>query len=161
MPTPTDEPVTGYSSGLRAIMARDFLLTEKHQELSWRADRKGADHRILLFEHKFLTRMDKLGVPMYAHTIVRSLAEQTAKYVQGHSKAKAGQSAHNYGLAVDLVHSIKHWDLPDESWRLIGHIGKEIAAQNGIKITWGGDFKSIWDPAHWELKDWKVIANVA
>lgn len=153
------EAVTGYASGLRAIVARDFLLSEKHQEQQWRADRKGADHRILLFEHKFLLRMEKLGVPMFAHCVVRSLAEQTARFVQGNSKAKAGQSPHNYGLAVDLIHGIWAWQIADESWRVIGHIGKEIAAQNGLKLTWGGDFKNLWDPAHWELTDWKSIAG--
>nr|QJB21385.1 MAG: hypothetical protein [Microvirus sp.] len=155
----TTEPVTGHSSGLRALVARDFLLSQRHQEQHWRADRTAADHRILLFEHKFLSRMDKLGVPMFAHCIVRSMAQQTAVYVQGHSKAKAGQSPHNYGLAIDLIHGIRAWDLPKESWDVIGHIGKEVALQNGIKITWGGDFESLYDPAHWELKDWKSIAG--
>lgn len=79
----SSEVVEGLSSGLRAIMARDYLLSERYQEQQWRADRKAADPRILLFEQKFLSRMDKLGVPMFAHTVVRSLAEQTQRFVQG------------------------------------------------------------------------------
>lgn len=140
---------------LRAIQARDFLLSERYQEQQWRADRKAADPRILLFERKFIDRMESLGVPMFAHCVVRSLAEQTQRFAEGHSKAKAGQSAHNYGLAVDLIHGIHGWDMSRESWALIGHIGKEVARQNGLKLVWGGDFKSLWDPAHWELENWR------
>lgn len=78
---------------------------------------------------------------------------------QGHSKAKAGQSAHNYGLAIDLIHGIFGWDIPRESWELIGHIGKEVATQNGLKLVWGGDWKTLWDPAHWEVAGWREIAG--
>ena len=157
--TATTPPETeGLSSALRAMMDRDYLLSEKYQEQQWRADRKAADHRILLFEQKFITRMEKLGVPMFAHCIVRSLAEQTAAYVQGFTKAKAGQSPHNYGLAVDLIHGQWAWQLSKESWALIGHVGKEVAVQNGLKLVWGGDWK-FYDPAHWELADWRTIAG--
>lgn len=157
---PKTEAVKGFSSALRAIQARDFLTSERYQEQQWRAVRQGADHRILLFEEKFQNRMRRLGVPMFAHCVVRNLAEQTARYVQGHSKAKAGQSAHNYGLAVDLVHSVMAWNMPRESWLLIGHIGKEVATQNGLKLVWGGDWKTLWDPAHWELKGWREVAGL-
>nr|QJB21440.1 MAG: hypothetical protein [Microvirus sp.] len=104
--------------------------------------------------------MRKVGVPMYAHSVWRTPEEQQARYVAGHSKAKAGQSPHQYGLAVDLIHGIRGWDMPDDSWRMIGHIGKEVAAQNGVPIVWGGDFKSLYDPAHWELKGWRDLAGL-
>lgn len=155
----TTEEVAGYSAGLRAIVARDFLLGERYQEQQWRANRVGADYRILLFEHVFLARMRKLGVPMFAHCVVRSMAEQTQRFVEGHSKARAGESAHNFGFAIDLIHSLRAWDLPRESWEDIGHIGKEVAAQNGLKLVWGGDWKTLWDPAHWELQGWRDLVG--
>ena len=152
----TSEAVAGLSSGLRAIQARTFLTSEKYQEQQWRAVRDGAHPKILLFEVKLVRRMRKLGVPMFAHTIVRSNEEQTAAFVRGVSKARAGESAHNYGLAVDVIHGIHGWEIANESWRMIGHIGKEVAAQNGIRIVWGGDW-NFYDPAHWELENWKEL----
>lgn len=166
---------------LRAIYAPEFLRTERYQEQQTRADRGRAgvrvdhmrddellagwglvDGRILLFEKKFQVRMRKLGVPMFAHCVLRSHAEQIRRYAEGNSKARAGESPHEYGLAIDLIHSIEAWQLPAESWALIGHVGKEVAAQNGLKLVWGGDWKKPgstdligWDPAHWEVKDWR------
>ena len=148
------EPVKGYASGLRALVARNFLISEKHQSQHWRAFRLGADPQILLFEEKFLRRMHKLGIPMFATCIVRTLNEQTMEFVQGNTKHRAGESPHNYGCAVDFVHGIDGWHLAPESWELLGHIGKEIAAQNGIHIVWGGDMRDS-SPAHWELEDWR------
>lgn len=154
----SDAAPAGLTSALKVMRNRDFLLSGVYQKQQWQADRKGADHRILEFERHFIRRMEKLGIPMYAHCVVRSMAEQTAVYVQGNSKAKAGQSPHNYGLAVDLVHSLHHWQLDEQCWRLLGHIGKEVALQNGLKLVWGGDWK-FYDPAHWEVADWRSIAG--
>jgi hypothetical protein len=27
-----------------------------------------------------------------------------------------------------------------------------------LKIKWGGEFKSLYDPAHWELEGWENVA---
>lgn len=153
------EAVEGYSSALRVLMAPDFLKGEKYQEQQWRAVRKGADARIIIFADKLISRMAKLGVPMFAHNMVRTWDEQDALKAQGVSNASGGQSPHNFGLAVDIVHSIKAWDLTRESWDDIGHIGKEVAKQNGVPIVWGGDWSRPWDPAHWELKNWRSRAS--
>ena len=99
---------------------------------------------------------------MFAHCVMRSKAEQHRLYQQGHSKALPGLSPHQHGLAVDIVHSTLAWELPkgpgekraDKAWELIGVIGKEVAQGNGIDIVWGGDWK-FWDPAHWEIANWK------
>lgn len=163
-----DEPINGLSSGLRALVARDFLHSVKHQEQHLRANREGAHEQILLFEKKFLAKMRKLGIPMFAHSVVRTNEEQTKLFVQGVTNAKAGQSPHNYGMAIDLVHGVKAWDLQPQSWTMIHHIGIEIANQNGIKIRSGYDWdqdgdltdQRLPDPAHWELRDWKQIAGL-
>ena len=98
------------------------------------------------------------GVPMFAHCVIRNGAEQDALYVQNRSKARAGQSPHNYGMAIDIVHGRKAWELPGTSWSIIGHIGKEIAHQRGLKLEWGGDW-SFYDPAHWQLENWRSLAG--
>jgi len=157
---PNDEPVKGLASGLRVLRAPDYVKSEKYIKQQWQATRDGADERIVTFARKFVVRMENLGVPMFPHVFVRSREDQQVAFDSGVSRAKPGQSPHQYGLAVDIVHGIKAWDLSRESWALIGHIGKEIATQNGLKVVWGGDFKSIWDPAHWELADWRDIAGI-
>lgn len=121
-----------------------------------RAKRKGASPQILEFEQALIKKLASLQVPVFAHCVIRERDEQEAAYFRGNSKARFGQSPHNYGMAVDIIHSIKGWEIPNQSWEIIGHVGKEVAKAHGIKIVWGGDFKSLWDPAHWELADWKT-----
>lgn len=121
-----------------------------------RAKRKGANPQILEFEQALVKKLAALGVPVFAHCVIRERTDQELAYLRGNSKARFGQSAHNYGMAVDIIHAVKGWEIPRQSWEIIGHVGKEVAKAHGIKITWGGDFTSLWDPAHWELEDWKA-----
>lgn len=159
-PMEKTEAIKGLSSALRVLQDPEFMRSERHQQQHWRANREGAHEKIVLFENRFITRMQKVRIPMFAHNMVRTPSEQMALYVQGVTKAPGGRSPHNYGCAVDMVHGVNAWDLTREQWRLIGHIGKEVALQNGIKVTWGGDFKSLYDPAHWELSDWRELAEL-
>lgn len=103
-----------------------------------------------------IKRMAHHMVPMFAHSVVRLRDEQEAALAGGFSNAAFGQSPHNYGMAVDLIHSVAAWQIDEKAWEIIGHIGKEVAQSKGIHIVWGGDFKSLYDPAHWELRDWKA-----
>lgn len=144
-----------YAHELRGMVDRPFCFSERYSDQQGRADRTGAQFEILQFERAFVRRAFKLGVPIFAHAVYRSASEQNSAFVRGVSKAKAGQSPHNFGCAVDLVHGTKAWDLTAKQWAILGHLGKEIAAQAGIKITWGGDWK-FYDPAHWELSDWRT-----
>lgn len=86
---------------------------------------------------------------------LRTFEEQQALYDQGRNgkpgkivtNAKAGQSFHNYGLAIDLVeldgakNEIADWSFD------MGTLN-DIAAKHGI--VWGGNFKSIKDKPHFE-----------
>jgi len=122
------------------------------------ANRKGANVDILEFERALLRRFRRLSVPMYAHNMVRTKDEQKALFVRGVSKTP-DKSAHLYGCAVDIVHGTRHWEIPRKAWDLVGHLGKEVAQSLGVKITWGGDFKSIYDPAHWEITGWRDLPH--
>lgn len=137
------------------MVDRPFLANARWQEQQWRARRDGAHPKILLFEKRLIRKLEKAGLPFFAHNMVRTAAEQTELYVRNVSKARAGRSPHNFGCAVDIVHSVRAWNLTKLEWQLIGHIGKEVAALNHIKIVWGGDW-DFYDPAHWELKDWRT-----
>lgn len=148
------EAVKGLSSALRVLQDPEFLRSEKHQEQHWRANREGADARIRVFEKRFVARMAKLGVPMFCHCMVRTLAQQRAEFVQGNTKNDGSRPYPHMAWAVDIIHGTKAWDLSRESWTLLGHIGKEVAAAEGLKLVWGGDWK-FYDPAHWEVADWR------
>jgi hypothetical protein len=151
--------VTNLSTSLRVLVDRPFITTTKYHEHQQRALRRGAHPQIIEFERKFVSRMAKKhGVPMFAHNMVRTSSEQTKLYVQGFSQAQAGESPHNHGCAVDIVHSIKAWKMDERSWRMLGHIGMELADQLGIKIEWGGEW-DFYDPAHWQLADWRSLKD--
>jgi hypothetical protein len=157
---PADDTVPGlggtYAAELRGIVDHAFCFSEKYGEQQMRADRFKAQPDVLEFERKLIKRCRKLGIPLFAHCVNRSAEEQTRLYVKGVTKANAGESPHNYGCAVDLVHGTKAWGLTRKQWEVIGHLGKELAIQNGLKVTWGGDW-SFYDPAHWELTNWREI----
>jgi len=77
--------LSGLTAGLRALVARDFLDSVKYSEQQMRANRVGAHPKIVLFERMFVRKMAKLNIPMFAHNMVRTQAEQLAVFVQGHS----------------------------------------------------------------------------
>lgn len=169
----------GFNEALRGMVNREFLVSEKHVHQHRRAIREGAHPAILEFEKAFTRRMAKLGVPMHASEVYRTPGRQNDLFALGNSKAKAGQSPHQFGLAVDLIHSVKGWNLDQRQWRLIGHVGKEAARScgllepegrkasgptwdakagrwRGVYIEWGGDWE-FYDPAHWQVKGWKAV----
>lgn len=160
LPRPDVVPGLGenaYAGELRAMVDRAFCFSEKYSEQQGRAERLGAQPPILEFERKLVKHAFKLGIPLFAHCVIRGSADQNAAFRAGHSKARAGESPHNYGAAVDLIHGTKGWNLSRKQWAIVGHLGKEVAAQAGLDVTWGGDFKSLYDPAHWELTGWLAI----
>lgn len=165
-PQAADDTVPGlggdaFPAELRAMIDFPFTFSEKFVDQQGRADRQGAQLQILEFERKFVARCKKIGIPMFAHCVNRGSVEQNALKKAGFSKAGAGQSPHNFGAAVDLIHGTKGWNLTEKQWAILGHLGHEVAHSAGIRITWGGNDgpgdKFAWDPAHWELTDWRDI----
>lgn len=119
---------------------------------------KGAHQDIVAFYNRFNRELRKRGYPFYAFEFVRSHERQRKLYEKGVTKARPGKSPHNHGMAVDIVHYGRYWDLTKKEWDFIGAIGKEVARKMNLRITWGGDW-SFWDPAHWELTDWRLMKN--
>lgn len=122
-----------------------------------RESRVGVAPDMLRFSLAFQKELQRRGMPFFVHDYVRTKEEQNALHKRGISKAKWGQSPHNFGMAADIVHFGKYWDLTKLQWDVIGLIGKEVARRCNIKVTWGGDW-NFYDPAHWELADWKKRA---
>lgn len=150
------EPAT-YSEALRGLVNREYLQSQNQQQQQWRANRNGAHSQILEFERVLVGRLSKLGVPVFAHCVVRTQSEQQRLFDEGKSKdsPRDGLWPHR-AHAVDIVHSVRAWGLTKKEWAIIGHIGKETAKSIGVKVDWGGDWR-FYDPAHWQLSGWKLM----
>lgn len=158
-PFPPDVPVPeNYQQALARMRDAPYCKSQNWQAQQMRAVRRGAHPDMLEFERIFIKRLSKLGLPFYAHNMVRTAEDQDKLFADGVSKARGGKSAHNFGMAVDIVHSVKQWGLQKREWGLIGHLGKEVAKSKGIGVSWGGDWPDFYDPAHWEVTGWKPMA---
>lgn len=82
----------------------------------------------------------------------RSFDEQDKLYAQGRSipggiitNAYPGYSAHNYGLAVDVVFKNNHgWTWDSNDWEKLGRLGDKYG------LVWGGSWGSFIDKPHFE-----------
>lgn len=141
-----------------SLVDRSRVMSIAHRNQLLKVSSDGAHPDIVDFARAFLKELDARGMPFFPHCYVRSAQEQDRLFKAGVTKARAGQSPHNHGLAVDIVHDGKYWDLSGKQWAVVGMIGKEVARRRNIKIEWGGDWR-FYDPAHWQLADWKKYAG--
>lgn len=154
------DPAQAFPMAIASLRNPGFLKSVKYQQQQTRANRVGADPRILEFADKVIKRGADLGIPLFAHTIVRTYDDQLSAYVRGVTRdvPNDGLWPHRFA-AVDIVHGTLGWmDNPvvAHGWDVIGHLGKEVANSMSIKIVWGGDWK-FYDPAHFELEGWKQM----
>lgn len=115
---------------------------------------------------KWLQACAAVGLQVKVTETFRSLDQQMKDYAQGRTtpgaiitKAKPGQSAHNYGMAFDFCFVGKTLKecYPSESdprWLQAGQLGENLG------LTWGGPNgkgdKFTFDRPHFERKDWKT-----
>ena len=85
---------------------------------------------------------------------LRSYAEQDALYAQGRTapgkivtRAKAGYSNHNFGIAFDIgvFEGNKYLD-ESPKYKAVGVLGVDLG------LEWGGNWKSIVDQPHFQLR---------
>ena len=103
---------------------------------------------------EFVIRCKKAGLGVKIICGLRSYAEQAELFAKGRTQpgrrvtnAGPGQSMHNFGLAFDVGVFVDGKYLPESPQYLsAGAIGKELG------LRWGGDFKSIKDEPHFELR---------
>lgn len=117
--------------------------------------------------------LEAAGSPLRVFETVRSPARQEELYQRGRdpkaddfgrtvTRARAYQSAHQHGLAADLVGWVDGkwtWDLPDKEWRLLGTLAKREGLeqldieQPHVQLV-GFDWKKLargpYDDAEWE-----------
>ncbi len=88
------------------------------------------------------------GIDLAIVETYRTHAKQTEYKTMGrkYTRTKAGQSKHQYGLAIDVVpmiDSIPQWK-NIKLWRKIGPIGERLG------LRWGGRWHKLFDPGHFE-----------
>lgn len=145
-----------FQAAMRGLINREYLASDNYRKQQWRAVRLGAHPDLLEFERVMVRKMAKLGVPMFVPEMVRTAKRQDDLFALGNSRAKGGQSAHQYGLALDLVHSTLAWGLTPRQWELVHHVGEELVTQKGLKVeNFCAQGRNGFDPAHWQVRDWK------
>ncbi len=153
------DPAQKFPMAIEAMRNPAFLKSARYQEQQTRANRVGADPRILEFSYKLVKRGKALGIPLFPHCIVRTFDEQASAFVRGVTRDSPddGLWPHRFA-AVDIIHGTLGWFADEkhvpQAWDVIGHLGKEVANSMGIKVEWGGDWK-FYDPAHFELEGWR------
>jgi peptidoglycan L-alanyl-D-glutamate endopeptidase CwlK len=96
---------------------------------------------------KVIERADELGAKFTVVCGLRTLAEQRKFVEQG--KSKTLHSRHLTGHAVDLVDEKFTWG--ETELRQIAKTVKQAAADLGIPVEWGGDWKHFQDTPHFQL----------
>lgn len=118
---------------------------------------------------QFLQKCQDAGIDVFLTCTYRSGKEQDADYAKGRTapgqiitNAKGGQSAHNctnengspaakaFDFAIKDDDGRLDWDAHDADWQKAISIGKSLG------LVSGGDWKSIKDWPHMELKNWKT-----
>ena len=103
---------------------------------------------------KVIAAMSLLGHQVRIVEGYRSPERQTELYNQGRTtkgnivtNAKAGESLHQYGVAVDFVFRKEGYNATNKQWKLLGDIGKAHG------FEWGGDWTGGFvDKPHFEMK---------
>lgn len=104
-----------------------------------------------------ITKAKEHGIILVPTSGRRTMAEQNKLYAQGRTtkgevvtKAKGGQSAHNFGLACDLCPLDKNGDLwwvaPDDVWHVISVLAKEVGLEPGYAWVGFQDSPHVQDP---------------
>lgn len=103
------------------------------------------------------------GIHIQLTSTLRDLESQAEIYAQGRtapgkivSNAKPGYSAHNFGLAFDIVPVVNGKAVWDDMtlFTRIGHIGQSMG------LEWGGAWSSFKDMPHFQMLGGKTLAQL-
>jgi hypothetical protein len=100
----------------------------------------------------FINDANRRGYNIKITCTYRTFEQQDKIFANGSSKAKGGQSYHNYGIAFDVVENPGRGvpfgfdeSYPKNRWHEIGRIGKEHG------FEWGGEFRGFFDGPHFQV----------
>ena len=108
----------------------------------------------------FLADVKNAGIDLLVTCTARTNLEQAALYAQGRTapghivtNAQPGQSAHNYGLAIDVVPIVNGkcvWDDSNPIWAQVGKIGVDRG------LVWlGSAGSSFKESPHFQMPNWE------
>lgn len=107
---------------------------------------------------KWVTYFRLLNPDAHISECGRGVVDQNNDYIKGVSKAKWGESAHNYNAAVDFFRITQQagatWD---PAW-FKATLGPAVGLQSDW-LVWGGTFTSLTDLPHVEVKGWELLAQ--
>lgn len=120
------------------------------------------DPRMKPLAERFLAACKSAGYDILVTCTLRSLDEQEKLYAIGRTapgkrvtNAKPGTSAHNWGLAIDIVPLINgkpYWNFTatDRTWQAIGKLGKEAG------LEWlGAPGSEFVEGCHFQYPKWR------
>ena len=125
------------------------------------------DSHVRLQASNFLAGCKAAGIDLLVTCTLRSLEEQATLYAKGRTtpgpivtNAKPGSSAHNYGLALDVVPMVggkPDWNFDPRNvspiWAKVGEIGQAAG------LEWfGAPGSPFLEAAHFQLHNWRELA---
>lgn len=109
----------------------------------------------------FIAAAAAKGINLRITSGYRTYAEQQALYNQGRTtpgaivtKAKPGESLHNFGLAIDVVPIVNGKADWNYDWQKIADIAKPLG------FEWGGDWTSFKDKPHFQMLFDNTLASL-
>lgn len=114
-------------------------------------------------KHALIEQAEEIGIQVVITDTVRTMEEQAALYAQGRTEegnivtyAEAGESYHNYGLAIDYALEDADgnliWDIEydgnengEPDWFEVADIAKELG------FEWGSDWERFQDYPHLQM----------
>lgn len=103
------------------------------------------------------------GLDILVTSTLRTHAEQDALYAIGRTKvgrkvtnAKAGQSAHNFGLALDfvpLVNGKPEWRGTHPHWQVAGKLAEKYG------LEWAGNWTRFREFPHVQVPNWRGLVQ--
>lgn len=111
---------------------------------------------------RLVSEARRKGIDLEVVSTLRTYAEQTRLYAQGRTapgpivtNARAGHSWHNFGLALDVV-PVENGqrNYKTKRWADLAAIGKRLG------FEWGGDWTSIVDKPHFQMKFGQTLTQM-
>jgi peptidoglycan LD-endopeptidase CwlK len=118
------------------------------------------DARLLVKLKVFAAELAKRNIRADPCNGFRSMTYQAQLYAKGRTtkgpkvtKAKPGQSPHNFGMAMDFIPFVGHrtYHVKPVWWLKFGLAAKAAG------LTWGGSWKKFLDRPHVELPGWRKL----
>jgi peptidoglycan L-alanyl-D-glutamate endopeptidase CwlK len=111
----------------------------------------------------FIAAASAKGIDLLVTSTYRDAESQDALYAQGRStpgnvvtRAKAGQSWHNWRCALDVVPLVNGKAIWDDQalWKQVGEIGKSCG------LEWAGDWKTFKEYPHFQYTGGLTLAQL-